>query len=597
MGLHGLWLLPCRVAQRTEKQTHVAQIAHTLFQATRRMPATRTLLPPHARRWAAWALVLGMVPGAALPAAPLQTVCTITVNSADEKDAFKRHLPAGRYRFVELVEQGRRDWLARACQAAIRCDVLVVSGHYDGHNHFFSDQLEEREFLPVDELERVSCSDSCSDLFAQLKEVHLYGCNTLNTDAQSSATAEVVRSLVREGHSLKSAEQQLRALNAGHGESSRDRMRQVFKGVPVIYGFSSVAPLGPVAAAVLDGHFRSRGTQDTGRGRASPGLLARFAPFSMSVAAGTTERDPQAPVRESVCRFVDDRLTDAERLGFVHRLLDQDMAQARVHLDRIRRFTQALEDPLRQTAEVAQALDLLAADTDTRSRFLAFARDADQPAVRARMLKVAGQLGWLSDTQRRHELTLMLDQVLARSSAGPTELDLACTLNQEQDLDGAFAAGLVPGRAADGLTHTALRACLGSTEDRTRTVQGLLSTRDDDVRVAQAYLRHRPLTDPAELRLLAAGIARMPASPAQVRALEVLGRHYVADRQILDGLVRLYSQTPSPTVQTAIAGILMRADRRAIPRAELLRTLVQHRRVAAAADPMTDALLRRLRSP
>jgi len=43
--------------------------------------------------------------------APKQTVCTITVNSADEKEAFRRHLPPDRYRFVELVERGRADWL------------------------------------------------------------------------------------------------------------------------------------------------------------------------------------------------------------------------------------------------------------------------------------------------------------------------------------------------------------------------------------------------------------------------------------------------------------------------------------------------------
>jgi hypothetical protein len=39
--------------------------------------------------------------------------------------------------------------------------VLIISGHYDGSNEFFSDRLDEREFLPVDELERISCSDSC----------------------------------------------------------------------------------------------------------------------------------------------------------------------------------------------------------------------------------------------------------------------------------------------------------------------------------------------------------------------------------------------------------------------------------------------------
>ena len=112
-----------------------------------------------------------------------QTVCTITVNSADEKEAFRRHLPAAKYQFVELVERGRPDWLASACRAGVACDVLIISGHYDGGNEFFSDRLDVREFLPVAELERVSCSDSCPGLFSRLKEVYLFGCNTLNPRA------------------------------------------------------------------------------------------------------------------------------------------------------------------------------------------------------------------------------------------------------------------------------------------------------------------------------------------------------------------------------------------------------------------------------
>ena len=70
-------------------------------------------------------------------AAAKQTVCTITVNSADEKETFRRHLPAAKYRFVELVERDRPDWLASACRTAVACDVLIVSGHYDGGTEFF----------------------------------------------------------------------------------------------------------------------------------------------------------------------------------------------------------------------------------------------------------------------------------------------------------------------------------------------------------------------------------------------------------------------------------------------------------------------------
>jgi hypothetical protein len=520
-----------------------------------------------------------------------QTVCTITVNSADEKQAFRRHLPESKYRFVELVERGRPDWLASACQARVSCDVLIISGHYDGGNEFFSDQLESNEFLPVDELERVSCSGSCPGLFSNLKEVHLFGCNTLNPQANSSSSAEVVRSLVREGHSLKAAKNQLRALNVSHGESSRDRMRLVFKDVPVIYGFSSVAPLGPLAASTLERYFRAGGARDVGQGRVSNRLLGQFSNFGMTATQGMTDKDPNAAVRHDVCQFADERVTDVDKLGFVHQLLKRPVSQTRVHLDRIQRFAKTLEDPLRRTPQTSNVLARIAADGSTRASFLEFARDADESAVRARLLSLARDLGWLTDEERWDALGLMLEEVQARPVLSVTEIDLACTLNQEHDLDGAF----MPSAATD-IAHAAVQACLGSAEGRARTLQGLVSSNSAEVQTAQAYLRHRPISDAVELRRMAVAIVNMNASDAQVRALETLGRHYVADRAILDLLIGLYSQTPSATVQAAVAGILIRADQRALTSTQLLLTLVKDRRPAPPGDNMVDALLRKLRS-
>src|SRR5512132_3239354 len=71
-------------------------------------------------------------------AAP-KTVCTITVNSPDEKQTFARHLPPDEYRFVELVERGRPDWLASACSNQVKCDALIISGHFDGGTEFYTD--------------------------------------------------------------------------------------------------------------------------------------------------------------------------------------------------------------------------------------------------------------------------------------------------------------------------------------------------------------------------------------------------------------------------------------------------------------------------
>ena len=531
-----------------------------------------------------------------------RTVCTITVNSADEKDVFRRYLPAAKYKFVELVEKGRPDWLASACQAGVSCDVLIISGHYDGGNEFFSDQLASHEFLPVDELERVSCSDSCPGLFSKLKEVHLFGCDTLNAGANSSVSADVVRSLVREGRSPKDAERQWRTLNAGHGASSRDRMRQVFKDVPVIYGFSSVAPLGPTAAATLSSYFRGGGAREIGQGRASGRLLAQFAPFGLTATQGMTDQDPGAAVRRDVCRFADERVPDANKLGFIHQLLQRPTAEARVHLDRIQRYTTALDSPARRTPQVTQALASIAGDGAVRARFLDFARDADQPEVRARMLTLARDLGWLKPNERWSELALMLRELHARSAVGVTEVDLACRLNAGHELDGTFERSVdgldsvKTASASDDLPHAALRACIGSTEGRARTLAGLLSQRVADVQIAQAYLRQRLITDATELRRLAVGIAGMEPSDAQVRALETVGRQYVSDRETLDRLTRLYSETSSRPVQAAIAGILIRADLRSIGSTPLVQILQKDRRESPPGDDVIDALIRRLQA-
>ncbi len=203
-----------------------------------------------------------------------KTVCTITVNSPDEKETFRRSLPQDDFQFVELVERGRPDWLASACRKGIRCDVLLISGHFDDGTEFYSDRLGARESLPTDELERVSCSDSCPGLFSQLKEVYLFGCNTLQAQPVRSASAEIARSLIRSGYSPADAERQSQVLSERHGESNRDRMRLIFKDIPVIYGFSSKAPLGATAGPMLDRYFQSGFGGEIGGGRPSSKLLA-----------------------------------------------------------------------------------------------------------------------------------------------------------------------------------------------------------------------------------------------------------------------------------------------------------------------------------
>jgi len=541
-------------------------------------------------------MVVALLPalGSSLVHAEKKTVCTITVNSADEKETFRRSLPPGEFQFVELVERGRQDWLASACRQGVRCDVLVVSGHYDGGNQFFSDRLDQDEHLPVDELERASCSGSCDGLFAQLKEVYLFGCNTLDPGANRWLSSEIGRSLARSGHSRAESERVARSLRLRHGESSRDRMRHAFKDVPAIYGFSSVAPLGPVAATILQRHLLSGGSSEVGSGRTSARLLGHFAAHAMVATGGSGSAGPLAAHGEDVCSFSDDRRSAEQKVDFIHELLRREVAEVRLFLDRIERYVARLDDEDREQPGVAQAFARIGADEASRQRLLDFARDADQVGVRARMLDLAQSLGWLTPGERWIEAVRMFGDQLARETPGAADVDQVCALNAHHEFDQVLLELPPPGADRRGVPHVAMLACLGHVESHARMLRALTSAADDDVVVAQVYLRHRPLVDAREIRAVTAGVARMDGARSKVRALQSLAPLGVSDPASLDELARMYPTAESPGVQQAIAGVLLRADHGSTAKPELVRSLRDHRQRSGAGPDVIDVLIRRL---
>jgi hypothetical protein len=536
--------------------------------------------------------LIGAISISAAHAGPT-TVCTITVNSSDEKEAFRRSLPADKYRFIELVERGRPDWLASACHQGIRCDVLVISGHYDGRDEFYSDRPGVAEFLPVEELERASCSKSCAGLFSQLKEVFLFGCNTLNPEALKRFSPEIVRSLVREGHSPAEADRMARSLASLHGGSSRDRMRVIFDSVPVIYGFSAKAPVGPVAASMLSGYFRSGGAAETGSGRMSGKLLSHFRSTSMAVSGRLSPYDPLNALRRDYCALSDDGLGPAQKLAFIQQVLNRDMAQARPFLDRIEKYVGSLSEGQRATAGVSGALEAIAHDAPARERFLAFARDADDPTVRARMIELAHRLRWLTPGDERAELAALIVDRIA-GNVTPADVELACSLNDDHHLEDALPA-IAAACPAPTLGQTAVLACLGSIEARRRLLPALSSPRGADFEMARVYLKHHPLTDIQELRSVTAEIASTHDPDVQIRMLDTLACQRVSDPETLNELARLFPLAQTADVQGAIAGVLLRSDYEAFATPEIVQNLRQSRiESGGPCSKVVDALIRHL---
>jgi hypothetical protein len=374
-------------------------------------------------------------------------------------------------------------------------------------------------------------------------------------------------------------------------------MREIFKDVPVIYGFSSKAPLGRSAAPVLERFLQTGGVGDVATGRPSAKLLSLFAPVSMTVAAGSVDSDANAGHRRDVCHFSDDRLSAGQKLDFVHTLLGRDMAEVRMFLDHLEKYTPALVETTHAQTQAAQALDRIATDRSARDRYLAFMRDTDQSSVRARMIGLAERLGWLTAAEKRAELIAMIDDRLARPAVGAQDVELVCALNREHALDDTLAAlAKVPADRMRDVGHAGVLACLGSQPARARVLQAVTSVRDDDVQIAQVYLRHRPIVDVDELRVVAAAIARMDNQVAQVRALDTLAQHRLSDEKSLVALTDLFPVAKSLEVQRAIAGILIRGDYATLAKPDLVRALQTHRRKSTDGQDLIDILIRRLQA-
>jgi hypothetical protein len=173
-------------------------------------------------------------------------------------------------------------------------------------------------------------------------------------------------------------------------------------------------------------------------------------------------------------------------------------------------------------------------------------------------------------------------------------VDLVCALNKDHELDQELGRLQVPAAQAGKVAHAAVLACLGSTEAHARVLRALSSSSDEDVQIAQIYLHYRPIADATELRGVAAAIARMNGSDAQVRALDTLAHYRLSDRESLEELTRLFPLAKSVNVQRAIAGILIRADYQSIAKPKLVQTLREHRLKSPDGEDSIDVLIRQL---
>ena len=466
--------------------------------------------------------------------------------------------------------------------------------------------VEAREFLPVDEMERVSCSDSCPGLFSQLKEVYLFGCNTLNPEARKRRPREIGRSL----RALRPLARRRRARLARALERA-PRREQPRPHAPdlqgragdlrLFVGGAARADGGVAARAAISGRRRAR-SRHRPRERAAARAVRRARRWRSpagsadgdSAGGASARRLPASPT--TACRR---RRSSTSSTSCSQR----DMAEVRMFLDRIERWRRRCRTTQPRTPDVARcARRDRRDDRPPRDRYLDFARDADQPsrcaraccrlARNARLAHADGAAGRADADDRR---AARAHRRRRRRSRPRLHAQRGSRARQRDD-----RLRLAQRCGRRSVAHAAILACLGERRrPRGDRCDALTSQRDDDVadraglsappsdrRCRRASRDHRRHRAHARRRLRRCARSRRWRSIA------------CPIRESLEALTRLFPVAESVGCQTAIAGVLIRADYDAIAspraRADAARSIGCKSR---DGEDLIDVLIRRLEQP
>lgn len=187
------------------------------------------------------------------------TVCAMTLNSDEERAIFeaeiKKH-PNDYNPIVELTDFGGRDWYEKACQSGIKCDQLLISGHFS--NGFTGTHNGTKRSLPLKNMEMQGCTNTCDGIMDHPYEVFLMGCNTLSTKKLDSRTpASYAEHLVHDGVSRPTAELIAEGRYGTMGDDNISRVKRSFRGrKKQLYGFTSIGPSGSTVDPMLRRYFQ-----------------------------------------------------------------------------------------------------------------------------------------------------------------------------------------------------------------------------------------------------------------------------------------------------------------------------------------------------
>ncbi|OFZ55976.1 MAG: hypothetical protein A2428_09515 [Bdellovibrionales bacterium RIFOXYC1_FULL_54_43] len=343
------------------------------------------------------------------------TVCTATINSTEEKDAFQKALNPNEFEFIELTTLGKNPtssakpdyqeseaWIDRACQSGIRCDLVIISGHFGGT--FFGSSGYR---LPLNKLESHSCANDCTGILSHPREVFLFGCNTLATKSKDHRTPEeYVQVLVNDGFSRSEAERMAEGRYGAFGPENRDRMKRAFQKVPHLLGFDSVGPSGKTALPMVQKyleaipnyaeHLEKDATAQLVSGVISLNRYWETAMVGSAFAqcSGLLPTDPSYNDQSRICALYNVSSPVSDRIKIARDMLKSDRWMS--FLPSVESFlTQYASNDLDEAGKAA--LSDLQNDAELKSKVLSAIEKLRAPVLKLEWTGFAHRMKWIED--------------------------------------------------------------------------------------------------------------------------------------------------------------------------------------------------------
>lgn len=356
--------------------------------------------------------------------ADAKTFCSMTLNSSDEVETFRKNIAGQGFDFVELVPDSKDPlWFKKACDSGIQCDVLLISGHFGGL--FFGESTSST--IGIAEMEEASCRNTCPGIMKNPKEVYLMGCNTLATQAKDHRTVDqYLNVLINDGIPLDFAEQVAASRYSQQGFSLEKRFSAIFNNSQKLYGFASTGPLGASAAPRLRQYIKQVGDYSTHLDKlnSAPNLLLQKQFKDTNFRETDPTKTLDANSRNLFCALrSEDPNTQSQAL---RQIVDEK---------KVTGFFDSLASQITDLKlSFANLLDSNSKESLKQSLARITANNQNLVTIQHEVLQVSRSLGLMSDSEKISRVQSLLEKAYAQDLTYSKISQICGILKQEPDL-------------------------------------------------------------------------------------------------------------------------------------------------------------------